>query len=157
VLLRAGYEVVMQMSCRDRNRIALQGDLLGAAALGVQNVLCLTGDAGLAMMLGELGTLAEAGGPVVVVVFKDDALDLIRSHQHRAGLPTFGTEFTGPDFVRIAEAHGIQGLRAEGPEAAAIAAESALRSGKPLLIEAAIDPAAYPTTPAARAYPSGRA
>lgn len=44
VLLRAGYEVVMQMSCRDRNRIALQGDLLGAAALGVQNVLCLTGD-----------------------------------------------------------------------------------------------------------------
>jgi acetolactate synthase-1/2/3 large subunit len=120
-------------------------------------VLCLTGDAGLAMVLGELGTLAEAGGPVVVVVFKDDALDLIRSHQHRAGLPTFGTEFTGPDFVRIAEAHGIQGLRAEGPEAAAIAAESALRSGKPLLIEAAIDPAAYPTTPAARAYPSGGA
>ena len=34
----------MQMSCRDRNRIALQGDLLGAAALGVKNVLCLTGD-----------------------------------------------------------------------------------------------------------------
>ena len=44
LLLRAGYEPIMQMSCRDRNRIALQGDLLGAAALGVQNVLCLTGD-----------------------------------------------------------------------------------------------------------------
>ncbi|MBI5035007.1 MAG: methylenetetrahydrofolate reductase [Chloroflexi bacterium] len=44
LLLRADYEVVMQMSCRDRNRIALQGDLLGAAALGVKNVLCLTGD-----------------------------------------------------------------------------------------------------------------
>ena len=44
VLRQAGYEVVMQMSCRDRNRIALQGDLLGAAALGVKNVLCLTGD-----------------------------------------------------------------------------------------------------------------
>jgi methylenetetrahydrofolate reductase (NADPH) len=44
LLLRAGYEVVMQMSCRDRNRIALQGDLLGASALGVKNVLCLTGD-----------------------------------------------------------------------------------------------------------------
>jgi methylenetetrahydrofolate reductase (NADPH) len=44
LLLRAGYDVVMQMSCRDRNRIALQGDLLGAAALGVRNVLCLTGD-----------------------------------------------------------------------------------------------------------------
>ncbi len=44
LLLNAGYEVVMQMSCRDRNRIALQGDLLGASALGVKNVLCITGD-----------------------------------------------------------------------------------------------------------------
>ena len=44
LLTRAGYEPVMQMSCRDRNRIALQGDLLGAAALGVHNILCMTGD-----------------------------------------------------------------------------------------------------------------
>lgn len=44
LLTRAGYEPVMQLSCRDRNRIALQGDLLGAAAMGVRNVLCLTGD-----------------------------------------------------------------------------------------------------------------
>lgn len=44
LLLRAGYEAVLQVSCRDRNRIAIQGDLLGAAALGVKNVLCLTGD-----------------------------------------------------------------------------------------------------------------
>ena len=44
LLTQAGYEPVLQMSCRDRNRIALQGDLLGAAALGVNNVLCLTGD-----------------------------------------------------------------------------------------------------------------
>ncbi|HJZ48289.1 MAG TPA: methylenetetrahydrofolate reductase, partial [Roseiflexaceae bacterium] len=44
LLSRAGYEAVLQVSCRDRNRIALQGDLLGAAAMGVKNVLCLTGD-----------------------------------------------------------------------------------------------------------------
>ena len=44
LLTRAGYEPVLQVSCRDRNRIAIQGDLLGAAALGVHNVLCLTGD-----------------------------------------------------------------------------------------------------------------
>ncbi len=44
LLLRAGYEPVLQVACRDRNRIGLQGDLLGAAALGVKNVLCLTGD-----------------------------------------------------------------------------------------------------------------
>jgi len=44
LLTRAGYEPVLQVSCRDRNRIAIQADLLGAAAMGVQNVLCLTGD-----------------------------------------------------------------------------------------------------------------
>ena len=44
LLTRAGYSPVLQVSCRDRNRIAIQGDLLGAAAMGVRNVLCLTGD-----------------------------------------------------------------------------------------------------------------
>ncbi len=44
LLTRAGYEPVYQISCRDRNRIAIQGDLLGATAMGVRNVLCLTGD-----------------------------------------------------------------------------------------------------------------
>lgn len=44
ILSQAGYEVIFQMSCRDRNRIALQADLLGASSLGLHNVLCLTGD-----------------------------------------------------------------------------------------------------------------
>jgi len=44
LLTRLGYATIMQMSCRDRNRLAMQGDLLGAAAMGVANVLCLTGD-----------------------------------------------------------------------------------------------------------------
>jgi methylenetetrahydrofolate reductase (NADPH) len=44
VLLQEGLEPVAQMTCRDRNRIAMQGDILGASALGVRNVLCLSGD-----------------------------------------------------------------------------------------------------------------
>jgi methylenetetrahydrofolate reductase (NADPH) len=44
LLTRIGYSPVMQISCRDRNRIAIQGDILGGAAMGVANVLCLTGD-----------------------------------------------------------------------------------------------------------------
>ncbi len=44
LLLGAGCEPIMQMTCRDRNRIAIQGDVLGAAALGIRNLLCLTGD-----------------------------------------------------------------------------------------------------------------
>jgi methylenetetrahydrofolate reductase (NADPH) len=44
LLTRVGYAPVMQISCRDKNRIAIQGDILGGAAMGVCNVLCLTGD-----------------------------------------------------------------------------------------------------------------
>jgi len=44
LLTRTGYSTIMQMACRDRNRIAIQGDILGAAAMGVANLLCLTGD-----------------------------------------------------------------------------------------------------------------
>jgi methylenetetrahydrofolate reductase (NADPH) len=44
LLVRAGIEPVLQLTCRDRNRIALQGELMGAAALGVRNLLLLRGD-----------------------------------------------------------------------------------------------------------------
>jgi methylenetetrahydrofolate reductase (NADPH) len=44
LLTALGYSPVLQISCRDKNRIAIQGDLLGAAAMGVSNVLCLSGD-----------------------------------------------------------------------------------------------------------------
>ncbi len=44
LLLEEGIEPVLQLACRDRNRIALQADLLGASALGIKNLLCLTGD-----------------------------------------------------------------------------------------------------------------
>lgn len=44
LLHQAGVEPILQLACRDRNRLALQGDLLGASALGLRNVLALTGD-----------------------------------------------------------------------------------------------------------------
>ena len=44
ILLDMGMEPVVQMTCRDRNRIAMQSDILGAASLGMKNLLCLTGD-----------------------------------------------------------------------------------------------------------------
>jgi 5,10-methylenetetrahydrofolate reductase len=44
ILLNLGFEPVMQMTCRDRNRIALQSDVLGACAVGVRNILFVTGD-----------------------------------------------------------------------------------------------------------------
>jgi len=44
VLKQEGEDPVLQMACRDRNRLAIQPDILGACALGIRNILCLTGD-----------------------------------------------------------------------------------------------------------------
>src|SRR6202034_2980661 len=44
ILIGAGIEPILQMTCRDKNRIALQSDLMGAAALGIRNIMVLTGD-----------------------------------------------------------------------------------------------------------------
>jgi len=44
LLRQMGLDAVMQMTCRDRNRLAIQSDILGAAALGIRNILCLSGD-----------------------------------------------------------------------------------------------------------------
>lgn len=44
IVVQEGLEPIIQMTCRDRNRLAIQSDLLGAAALGMKNVLCLSGD-----------------------------------------------------------------------------------------------------------------
>lgn len=44
LLTRLGYSLIQQISCRDKNRIAIQGDILGGAAMGVANLLCLSGD-----------------------------------------------------------------------------------------------------------------
>jgi len=44
ILIQNGIEPILQMTCRDRNRLALESDLIGAVALGVRNVLVLTGD-----------------------------------------------------------------------------------------------------------------
>jgi methylenetetrahydrofolate reductase (NADPH) len=68
LLVRAGYEPVLQVSCRDRNRIAIQGDLLGAAALGIQNVLCLTGD-----------DVTAGDQPQAKRVFDFDSIQLLRT------------------------------------------------------------------------------
>ena len=62
-----GLEPIMQMTCRDRNRLAMQADILGAATLGIKNILCLTGDH------GSFGNHPQAKG-----VFDLDAINLIR-------------------------------------------------------------------------------
>jgi 5,10-methylenetetrahydrofolate reductase len=68
ILTARGVEAVMQISCRDRNRIAIQADALGAAALGLRNVLCMSGDG-----------VANGDHPDAKPVFDFDAAALLRT------------------------------------------------------------------------------
>ena len=72
ILLDEGLEPVMQMVCRDRNRIAIQSDLLGASALGLRNCLCISGDHQSAGAGGKL-----KGHPGAKNVFDVDSVQLI--------------------------------------------------------------------------------
>jgi acetolactate synthase-1/2/3 large subunit len=125
---------------------ALPAAIAASLALG-QMTVALTGDAGLSMVLGELALLGEVQTPVLILVFNDSALDLIRSAQVRAGKQPFGTEFHNPDFLQIAAAYGLDARRVATEAECATAIEQALAAGRPCLIEALIDPVSYPTTP----------
>jgi len=87
VLCQAGLEPVMQMTCRDRNRLAIQADLFGAAALGVRNLLCLTGDH---QVFGN--------HPQAKNVYDLDSIQLIRVVQRMRdeGVLEGGEEIEGP-------------------------------------------------------------
>ena len=108
-----------------------------------QPVMCLIGDAGLAMCLGELNVLARLKLPVTVVVPVDNAIDLIRAHQQRQGAPIHGTEFPAPDFCAIAAAHGIPSARVTSEAECDAAMAQAVASGGPFLVEVYIDPTGY--------------
>lgn len=83
------------------------------ALVARQPVVCISGDAGLAMVMGELGLLTRLELQVLVAVMNDSALDLIRSAQRKRGLAAVGTEFSNPDYERIAAAYGLAYYRAE--------------------------------------------
>ena len=72
IILKEGLEPVMQMTCRDRNRLAMQADILGAAALGVRNCLCIAGDH---QSFGAAGRLK--GHPGAKNVYDLDSIQLV--------------------------------------------------------------------------------
>ena len=78
IMVREGIEPVLQLTTRDRNRLALQGDVVGAAALGIHNFLCLTGDK---MSAGDQPDAAE--------VFEIDSGELMRQMRTMRDAGTF--------------------------------------------------------------------
>ncbi|MGD0377753.1 MAG: ubiquinone-dependent pyruvate dehydrogenase [Streptosporangiaceae bacterium] len=83
------------------------------AAQPGRQVISLSGDGGLAMLLGELITLRQQHLPVKVVVFNNGALSFVELEMKAAGIVTYGTDLDNPDFAGLAQAAGLFGVRVE--------------------------------------------
>ena len=78
-----------------------------------RQVVAMSGDGGLAMLLGELITLRQLQLPVKVVVFSNGALSFVELEMKAAGIVTYGTDLDNPDFAGIARASGLLGIRVD--------------------------------------------
>jgi pyruvate dehydrogenase (quinone) len=78
-----------------------------------RQVVALSGDGGLAMLLGELITLHQQHLPVKIVVFNNGALSFVELEMKAAGIVNYGTDLDNPDFAAIARATGLFGVRVE--------------------------------------------
>jgi pyruvate dehydrogenase (quinone) len=113
-------------------------------AIGVQashpgrQVITLSGDGGLAMMLGDLLTLQQLKLPVKLVVFNNGSLAFVELEMKAAGIVDYGTDLVNPDFTRLAESAGVFGVRVEKAEKLRPALTAALAHDGPALVEALV-------------------
>ena len=119
------------------------GAAMGAAASDPQGkpVVLITGDGSFRMNLTELSTIGYYNIPVIVVIFNNGTLGMVRQWQtlcfgHRYSQTTLDR---GPDFMKLAEAYGLSGTRVDTVEAFAAAFKTAVEKREPCIIECMLD------------------
>ena len=105
------------------------------AAYPGRQVICLSGDGGLAMLLGDILTLKQLNLPVKLVVFNNSSLGFVELEMKAAGLIDYGTELVNPNFAKLARSADIRGIRVETPEDLRPALERAFAYEGPALVE----------------------
>jgi pyruvate dehydrogenase (quinone) len=104
-----------------------------------RQVITLSGDGGLAMLLGDLLSLRQLDLPVKLIVFNNSALAFVELEMKEAGMLDFATELLNPDFAKMAEAAGVLGLKASTPEQVRPMLAQALSHPGPALVEVVVD------------------
>ena len=107
-----------------------------------RQVISLSGDGGLAMLMGDLLTIPQYQLPLKIVLFNNHRLGMVQLEMEAAGLPHYGCELKNPDFAAYARAFGGHGETVEKTEDFAAAFERALAVGKPAIIHVKTDPEA---------------
>ena len=100
-----------------------------------RQVVSLSGDGGLAMLMGDLLSLRQLEAPVKIIVFKNDSLAFVELEMKAAGILDFGTDLHNPNFAKLAEAAGLLGLTAETPDQVRPMMTQALHHDGPALVE----------------------
>jgi len=104
-----------------------------------RQVVSLSGDGGLAMLMGDLLSLKQLDAPVKIIVFKNDSLAFVELEMKAAGILDFGTDLQNPNFAKMAEGAGLLGLTAETPAQVRPMIAQALKHDGPALIEVVVD------------------
>jgi len=113
---------------------------LGAkAAFPDRTVISLSGDGGIAMLLGDLLTAVQEKLPIKVAVFNNGALDFVEIEQKVEGLLEAYTDLVNPDFARVAEAMGLWGRRVEQADQLERAVKDWLAAPGPALLDVVTD------------------
>jgi pyruvate dehydrogenase (quinone) len=101
-----------------------------------RQVVALSGDGGISMLLGDLLTLHQLNLPVKIVVFRNDSLSFVELEMKANGFLDFGVELKNPDFAALAESAGILGLKAETAQDVGPMLRKAFNHDGPALVEA---------------------
>ena len=99
----------------------------------------MSGDGGLAMLLGDLLSLRQLKLPVKVIVYRNETLGFVELEMKAAGLLDFGTGLDNPSFAGIANAAGVMGFTVESPEQVRSALEQAFAHDGPALVEVLVN------------------
>ena len=111
---------------------------IGAQLATGRQVVSMSGDGGISMLLGDLLTLRQLNLPVKVVVFRNDALGFVELEMKANGFLDFGTELKNPDFAGLANSAGILGLKADTSRDVRPMLQKAFKHDGPALIEVAV-------------------
>src|SRR6267142_2872886 len=123
--------------CLDSSRMAnaLPQAIGAQLAAPDRQIVAMSGDGGISMLLGDLLTLHQLNLPVKIVVFRNDSLDFVELEMKAGGFLDFGTDLKNPDFAALAQSAGILGLKAETAKDVRPMLQKAFKHDGPALVE----------------------
>jgi pyruvate dehydrogenase (quinone) len=104
-----------------------------------RQVICLSGDGGFSMLMGDFLSLKQLKLPVKIIIFNNGSLSFVELEMKAAGILTHGTSLVDTDFSKLAEATGVLGLRAERPEQVKPMLNQAIEHNGPALVDVVVN------------------